>query len=565
MNPAAISDHEISSLYLQQNRPPCFLRRNLTQILDRHQKRPLNPFRVTRESWTCKDIGPWIELNMDKLSPRLKISILKVAPSRSSPRRTNAPSRPDWIGVDVRRNGNLVDARCRINLSVLTADGTEVLFHDFRTAYLRGIRRDNGTFALDVVLRELEQPFFLRMDKLHTEIPHDDGTFHEDTAGEYKLKYDIKIDPRDVRGVQSALSLPTLPRGTLKAEWNGLPGRDQSASLLLVTDEHRTQHNLEIEMGWERPAELLGRKRKRKRWDTPMELHNQLRGLQTNLQLPTPAATPRSDRSLDLRAVAITYRFNTNTIKRQGYRCCFCETKDHETLRELTFHLRQLHSNLAFKHEAETENPGLYTEQNDEGEDENRVFISVERQIRIRQGVARGSEELATQKGDLLWRGPLSQRQIDKILRGGYFDWEEPERQEKVAKPTLPVALYPLRSHKEPAKVKRSLQTPAMGLMPMPQHPNHASGGCFFSAQAKTSLRSLTTMSMEHNDMSSDHLKLYRAGRLKESNLSNKERLFLEEWNNFVDHERIRADVFLGDCLLRFFHHKSAAMIDEDI
>ena len=348
-----------------------FLRRNLTQVLDSHDR----SLHRTSDDSTYEDMianerrisgwdYPTKEMLNDMLKgqkPILQIRSLQIRHPRSkagaaqkSGDRSNGPDGLDWLqdpDADF-------TTPCQVGISVTESLApTKRLYVDTRRAVITQKQGSELYPPFDV---ELDLPFQIAFEKLF--VVTDSGTNgHRHWKRTTTAKYTMEITVQCMHWDHSADLLSRLEgkesssyqdtpgnEGVLKAIWEHLPECPADSQLMPL---RRAQKHKSLELDYKMQAALGWTDRVQ---NSPLERYNKAltRAHKPKHQLPTPSA------SEDLNKVAkhyvMTYNFRDDLVTRtstvEGLSCPICpDSREHASFDRLQLHCLKYHDHFKFE------------------------------------------------------------------------------------------------------------------------------------------------------------------------------------------------------------------------
>ena len=342
--------------------PPTFLRRNLDQALDAHERllsQDATPDTngQTSTGWDYPDN----EMLQDLLKgrrPVLRIDALQLRLLDSDDNSTWKTPRPRSEDVTVPAWLPNCDedfrVPCRVVVNVLDARSPKrVLYTRPELATTIGRRDTAGELYYDI---ELQSQYLIELDKLFVaKEAGSNGVRHwkRTVTLDYILELSVQCQDSDdtaelfsrleSRDVSSYQAVPA-DEGAVKAIWRDLPACPETGTLLSLkrTKGHKSvemKYGLDVSMGWS------------KRTETPLTALNRLRNRDGSHQLPTPSLS--DDLEMTQKQVDVHYEFNegmqTRTHSLESLRCVFCEgDREYGSASRLLLHYKISHDHFTF-------------------------------------------------------------------------------------------------------------------------------------------------------------------------------------------------------------------------
>ncbi|KIV98370.1 hypothetical protein, variant 4 [Verruconis gallopava] len=500
----------------------------------------------------------------ERLSPKLKVSVLGVAPGgrRSTADRTAVRASTS----NGRSRGNVIDVRCRLRLGIYSRRNPQTCLHTtHRMTRLHGERRADGRFNLSTTLTPGEKPFEFQMDHMK-DIVENDITWREAMAEDYLMRFELIFpSPQDGYDVWEALSINSAegPNGVLWAQWARLPRCPAANDYLAIFagKDTTTKYVLNVNMGWGTeqwlPSSGTG---KRRRTSTPLEAWNMTKRHKSNGQLPTPVSTPRSGSSIASTDVTMRWHINGQLIEKHGYQCILCGGRDLKSLDKVEVHLVNSHTCLEFSIETDAPAGAI---------DESVVDIIVV------NGVSFPKHKNTNNKGRVKGVSDKEDSVIDDFEFTTPYDPYAPISAQQVLKDPrftvmrgrkakdIPQPL-PAPIHVPVADVQLELPARTKRRVPVARHPTQPDFR-FLSSDNKATLTAGEMLSDEDDDIDEEHLRAARRVEMMQMIPDEKERLFLLDMNTHIESEQPRGDIFLGPCLRRWLHKRRAWLKDATI
>ena len=351
-----------------------FLRRNLREILDSHERQLRNIANagshedmIANERRTSGWDFPTREMLHDLMkgqNPILQLDSLQIRHPRSRTRiqkrlrnQTNGHDGLEWLPDP---NAEL-RVPCRVTVTVSDTRGTghkpKVDVQSVAATIVLDRTSDRFFAAFNI---ELRQPFLLEHDKFF--LVAEQGTngyrhWKRTITTKYALEISIQCDnSAETAELLSRLEFKSLSEydnapvneGVLKAVWENLPECPPEGHLLALKRPrgHRSlelDYKLEISMGWTRKQE------------SPLQRYNQrlMETEKASRQLPTPSASDDLEAHPPKKYV-MSYNFQdgltTKTHTVEGLFCPFCpKPREHSILDRFRLHLMTYHDHFKFE------------------------------------------------------------------------------------------------------------------------------------------------------------------------------------------------------------------------
>lgn len=423
-----------------------FLRRNLRQVLDAHE-RDVARLETSPASGTIEnDIAglivddamnanersaagwsyPTKEMLQDLVrgqKPLLRIEALQIRHPRSKARlerrgtvREGEDDGEEWLPPP---NSGLT-IPCTVGVSVTDpAAPRQRVFAESRPATIREVRDGDGkTSHFDI---KLHRSFLIELSKLFTITETGNNGYRWKRTITAKYTLDITIhchdseDTAELLGClesKDASSYAKSPasEGVLNASWDNLPECPTAGQYLVLkrSKNHKgnkplePEYRLDVAMGWTR------------RRDAPLELYNRAVARQERpaRQLPTPSGS--EDLEKKSKTYEIVYKYEeglyTRALTVQGLRCPLClRSEELSSFERLRLHCATFHDHFRFEAEAGADN-------NTAGDKQRHVvWISLAPEEREKQD--RGPDDI-----QMDWVAPHRPFNVSAHLRGE-DDW----------------------------------------------------------------------------------------------------------------------------------------------
>jgi len=402
---------------------------------------------------------------------------------------------------------------------------------------LQGRRYDDGYFHFEI---ELIKPFSINMGQLG--VPQEGRHAHMDMglASAYEIVIKIRVLGKDniedvlahIHGAEVPVSGPMEP---IIARWTSLPrcpsGRIKTFQMVrgrkVVTD-----YGLKIDMSW-------GKENGLNLVESPLSLYNSEKRRQARASLLTPTSTPSPSIGAT-RQVGLEYMFSDRSVNVQGYRCILCTTtREFPSLPRLQQHLQTWHSNHNEVFEV--------TE-----EDEYTVKVVMETEARGRGSRQRKPlirPELWSPGQEEIWLAPLKPFYLDNA--DGH-SWEHSGTLDRMSTSTVdhvkPKALKDIVLELGPRQKQKFIVPP--------NPPDNANGPRrYFSSKSKRVLEPGELLSESDDEVSADWMEHVRNDKIDAlDHLTPEMKTFYKSINTHLEKERVAADMFLSDAIVRWVH-----------
>ncbi|KAF2840397.1 hypothetical protein M501DRAFT_1030616 [Patellaria atrata CBS 101060] len=505
----------LSERFSGESRNPSFLRRNLNAALDYH-KRLLQDQRNNKSSSLLSPIDqsdrdyepriPWSLAHdglLNEVERALEPALYINISSFKLPHYNYETSFND-VAVKI----HVIWARFELNIRVDNSNGDSHFFYrDVQEARLDVLQGGDDTLKVDVIL---EHPYHIAS-RMFTILDADQSTFK--ISERYKTQFNFCFkNQEDAKFMFNLLAnesdqISDLPRSLyLSARWKNLPERVIPSDRIIRTcraDRGRRimmKYGLKVDMRWEafvKPTTALteiNRFFKKSRQSNSTSVG----------EVSKVSPKPSSD-------VPITYKFRdvyvTKAIVIKGYQCFICAA-EHITQSPsitITFHL-------------------------DESE---------ARKIRPKDI-----------NYDLWWVSPRKPFDISKFLKGdkswvvNMIGEEEKDPQNTRSQKLI------IRMPSKPPEAVIDIPPPRRKRYPVP--PNPSEDRCFFRTSTKRVLVEGEILEESDDDIDEEWIKLRRNVIVKDYPIPEYAKRFMIRWDNHFMAERVHADAYVSDSLVRF-------------
>ena len=351
-----------------------FLRRNLREILDSHERQLHNITNagshedmIANEKRTSGWDFPTREMLEDLMkgqNPILQLDSLQIRHPNSRTKiqkrlrnQTNGRDGLEWL-PDPHADFRLP---CRVGINVYDTRGTGTNRPKIDTQYVAAtIAHDPSSERFANFNIELRQPFLLEHDKFFLVAEQGTNGFRHwkrTITAKYGLEISIQcLNSEDTAEMLSRIEDKNVSdydnappnEGVLKAVWENLPECPPEGHLLALKRPrgHKSlelDYKLEVAMGWARKRE------------SPLQKHNQkfTEAQKASRQLPTPSASDDLEVQPPKKFI-MSYNFQdgltTKTATIEGLFCPFCpKSREHPTLDRYRLHLMTFHDHFRFE------------------------------------------------------------------------------------------------------------------------------------------------------------------------------------------------------------------------
>jgi hypothetical protein len=351
-----------------------FLRRNLREILDSHERQHQNITNagshedmIANERRTSGWDFPTTEMLEDLMkgqNPVLQLDSLQIRHPKSRTRiqkrlrnHTNGHDGLEWLPdphADIR-------LPCRVMVTVYDTRGTGTNRPKIDMQSVAAtIAQDRSSDRIATFNIELRQPFLFEHDKFFLVAEQGTNGFRHwkrTVTAKYALEISIQCqNSEDTAEMLSRIEDKNISdydnappnEGVLKAIWENLPECPPEGHLLALKRPrgHKSlelDYKLEVAMGWTRKRE------------SPLQRYNQklTEAQKASRQLPTPSASDDLDAQPPKKFV-MSYNFQdgftTKTTTVEGLFCPFCpQPREHGTLDRHRLHLMTYHDHFKFE------------------------------------------------------------------------------------------------------------------------------------------------------------------------------------------------------------------------
>ncbi|KAF2182719.1 hypothetical protein K469DRAFT_218878 [Zopfia rhizophila CBS 207.26] len=523
--------------YLKAKRNPTFLNRNLKRALQLHQEE-LEPSRSGFVETERLDRKTWTFPSKEMVQKHEEQKYFELQFKGIKPKRANGKVNTTERSPSKKR-GPLFRINVQIHVTIWDPESGEICKHLLdKDANVTGFQTARGkTFSVGT-----DKEFRVQLNELL--LPLDGGSWRSGIAKSYEAMISLNFkDLDDIRDLYTHLhggkSLLQDPPTRITAKWkNILNGLDEDNLIpLSYKDGNEAKplpFDLEVVMHCIRPRETVLAASNRR-----------LKSLRGN-QVPPPPLDTRPK----LQRLEITYVYLKETLRRRGPVCPHCARKDFRTLDELRMHFEALHDLFKYRHKKEKEVDGTH-------------YWRFECDVADHKADQRASDR-APDPRDIKLFVPKRSFNQNKYLNEGNEDWQKEAKLEKTRPATskVPSASLQTIKRKRPNEVVLKPQA-VRKTYKVPRAPE---GVTLFRTVSKRPLVEGEWVSESDDDVDMDWIKLRKAAfTTGDSEMPEKAKVFIKEFDKFVQDERLSDDVHVGDALIRFVRLKAEWLWQEDV